>query len=60
MVDRSFLFQQPKTLHLELVPIEKDNVRSTSEAYAIVMLSHVHDELQRERERRAKVLGSKK
>ena len=59
MVDRSSLINV-KPQKLELTPIEKDNVRSTSEAYANGMLSHVHDELQRKRERRAKVLGSKK
>jgi hypothetical protein len=60
MVDRSFLFTQPKTLHLELVPIEKDNARSLSESCANMQLNNSADELQRERERWAKVLGSKK
>lgn len=60
MVDRSFLFQEPKSLKLELVPIEDNNTSSTSEACANNMLRHTHDELQRERERWAKVLGSKK
>jgi hypothetical protein len=60
MVDRTFLFQQSKPLNLELVPIDTDNKRSTSEACANNMLGSTHDELQRERERWAKVLGAKK
>ena len=60
MVDRSFLWAQPKALDLSLVPIEQNNTRTLSESCVNMQLINSVDEQRRERERWAKILGAKK